>query len=81
MRAGWNSTIFWSSWLHERATFRTHRTLRGLLRAHLAVAHADDLDVVLQHIVDAARELVDAQYAAWDDRRRSTRAVRAYRHA
>ena len=38
--------------------------LRGLLRAYLAVAHADDLDMVLRHIVEAARELVDAGYAA-----------------
>jgi GAF domain-containing protein len=38
--------------------------LRGLLRAYLAVARADDLDVVLRHIVEAARELVNARYAA-----------------
>jgi len=38
--------------------------LRGLLRAYLAVAHADDLDTALKHIVGAARELVDARYAA-----------------
>jgi GAF domain-containing protein len=38
--------------------------LRGLLRAYLAVAHADDLDTVLRHVVEAARELVDAGYAA-----------------
>ncbi len=38
--------------------------LRGLLRAYLAVAHADDLDTVLRHVVEAARELVNAGYAA-----------------
>jgi GAF domain-containing protein len=38
--------------------------LRGLLRAFLAVARADSLDTVLQHVVQAARELVDARYAA-----------------
>ncbi|WP_164842770.1 GAF domain-containing protein [Actinoplanes solisilvae] len=38
--------------------------LRGLLRAFLAVARADDLDKVLWHVVEAARELVDARYAA-----------------
>ena len=38
--------------------------LRGLLRAYLAVARADDLDGVLRQIVEAARELVDARYAA-----------------
>ncbi|WIM94096.1 GAF domain-containing protein [Actinoplanes oblitus] len=38
--------------------------LRGLLRAFLAVARADSLDTVLQHVVEAARELVDARYAA-----------------
>jgi GAF domain-containing protein len=38
--------------------------LRGLLHAFLAVARADSLDVVLRHVVDAARELVDARYAA-----------------
>ena len=42
----------------------TQGRLRGLLRAYLAVAHAADLDAVLRHIVDAARELVDARYAA-----------------
>jgi GAF domain-containing protein len=34
------------------------------LRAYLAVARADDLDVVLRHIVEAARQLVNARYAA-----------------
>ncbi|BCJ49306.1 histidine kinase [Actinoplanes sp. NBRC 14428] len=38
--------------------------LRGLLRAYLAVARADDLDTVLRHIVEAARMLVQARYAA-----------------
>jgi GAF domain-containing protein len=38
--------------------------LRGLLRAYLAVARTDDLDVVLWHILEAARELVNARYAA-----------------
>jgi two-component system sensor histidine kinase DevS len=38
--------------------------LRGLLRAYLAVARAEDLDDVLGHIVEAARVLVDARYAA-----------------
>jgi len=38
--------------------------LRGLLRAFLAVARADSLDAVLRHVVEAARELVDAGYAA-----------------
>src|ERR1051326_5102801 len=42
----------------------TQGRLRGLLRAYLAVARADDLDVVLRHIVEAARELVNAGYAA-----------------
>lgn len=38
--------------------------LRGLLRAFLAVAHADNLDTVLRHVIEAARELVHARYAA-----------------
>jgi GAF domain-containing protein len=38
--------------------------LRGLLHAYLAVARADSLDTVLRHVVEAARELVDARYAA-----------------
>src|SRR5439155_17339456 len=38
--------------------------LRGLLHAYLAVARADNLDTVLRHVVEAARELVDAGYAA-----------------
>src|SRR5581483_6528103 len=40
------------------------RLLGGLLRAYLAVARADDLDVVLRHVVEAAGELVHARYAA-----------------
>ncbi len=47
-----------------RSVQQTQGRLRGLLRAYLSVAQADDLEVVLQHIVDAARELVDARYAA-----------------
>jgi GAF domain-containing protein len=42
----------------------TQSRLRGLLRACLAVARADDLNVVLRHIVEAARRLVNARYAA-----------------
>jgi len=42
----------------------TQGRLRGLLRAYLAVARADNLDDVLRHIVEAARTLVDARYAA-----------------
>ena len=42
----------------------TQGRLRGLLHAYLAVARADDLDTVLRHIVEAARELVNAGYAA-----------------
>lgn len=42
----------------------TQGRLRGLLRAHQVIARADDLDVVLRHIVEAARELVNARYAA-----------------
>ena len=42
----------------------TQGRLRGLLRAYLAVARADDIDTVLRHIVEAARDLVDAGYAA-----------------
>jgi two-component system, NarL family, sensor histidine kinase DevS len=42
----------------------TQGRLRALLRAYLAVARTDDLDVVLRHVVEAARELVNARYAA-----------------
>jgi GAF domain-containing protein len=38
--------------------------LGGLLHAFLAVARADSLEAVLRHVVEAARELVDARYAA-----------------
>jgi len=38
--------------------------LRGLLRANLEVARAVDLDEVLRHILEAARTLVDARFAA-----------------
>jgi GAF domain-containing protein len=56
--------------LLENLLLRVHEVqsaqgrLRGLLRAFLAVARADSLDTVLQHVVEAARELVDARYAA-----------------
>ena len=50
--------------LRARDVQVTQGRLRGLLRAFLAVARADDLDVLLQHVVEAARELVDAGYAA-----------------
>jgi GAF domain-containing protein len=43
---------------------QTQGQLRGLLRAYLAVARADDVDEVLRHVVEAARDLVDAEYAA-----------------
>ncbi|WP_199509737.1 GAF domain-containing protein [Nucisporomicrobium flavum] len=42
----------------------TQGRLRGLLRAYLAIARADDLDDVLRHVVDAAKVLVRARYAA-----------------
>jgi two-component system, NarL family, sensor histidine kinase DevS len=42
----------------------TQSRLRGLLRANLEVALAVDLDEVLRHILDAARSLVDASFAA-----------------
>src|SRR5690349_13955053 len=42
----------------------TQGRLRGLLRAYLTVARAVDLEEVLRHIVDAARQLVNARYAA-----------------
>jgi len=38
--------------------------LRGLLQAYLTIARAEELDTVLRHILEAARELVDARYAA-----------------
>lgn len=42
----------------------TQGRLRGLLRANLSIATTADLDTVLRHIVSAARQLVDARYAA-----------------
>lgn len=52
--------------LGERAqdVLRTQGRLRALLRANAAVADDLSLPVVLRRIVDAARELVDARYAA-----------------
>lgn len=41
-----------------------HQILRALNQATLAIAELDDLHKVLQRIVDAARELVGAEYAA-----------------
>lgn len=43
---------------------QTQSRLRALLDAQLAIARTDDLNVVLQHIVDAAGKLVSAGYAA-----------------
>jgi len=43
---------------------QTQSRLRALLDAQLAIARTDDLNVVLQHIVEAARQLVNAKYAA-----------------
>src|SRR5689334_22408554 len=42
----------------------TQGRLRGLLRANLEVAHGVDIELVLKHIVAAAKELVNARYAA-----------------
>ena len=42
----------------------TQGRLRALLRAHATVAGELSLPAVLQHIVEAARELVEARYAA-----------------
>jgi len=42
----------------------TQGRLRGLLHAYLEVARAEDLDTVLRQVVEAARELVNAGYAA-----------------
>ena len=42
----------------------TQGRLRGLLHANLSIATAADLDTVLRQIVSAARQLVDARYAA-----------------
>lgn len=49
---------------HVRDVQKTQGRLRGLLRANLAVAHGVDLETVLSHIVTAAKDLVDARYAA-----------------
>jgi GAF domain-containing protein len=50
--------------LRAREVQDTQGRLRGLLRAFLEVGRADTLDAVLRHVVDAARHLVDARYAA-----------------
>jgi len=42
----------------------TQSRLRGLMRANLEVVRAVNTDQVLRHIVDAARGLVNARYAA-----------------
>ncbi len=42
----------------------TQGRLRGLLRANLEVARAVDLEEVLQHLLRAAKDLVNAEYAA-----------------
>jgi two-component system, NarL family, sensor histidine kinase DevS len=42
----------------------TQGRLRGLLRANLEIARGVDLEEVLRHILRAARNLVDARYAA-----------------
>jgi two-component system, NarL family, sensor histidine kinase DevS len=42
----------------------TQGRLRGLLRANLTVASAVDLEEVLSHILESARALVNAEYAA-----------------
>lgn len=42
----------------------TQGRLRGLLQAYLKIASAGDLEEVLGHVVSAARELVNAKYAA-----------------
>jgi len=42
----------------------TQGRLRGLLHAFLEVGRADTLDAVLRQVVHAARQLVDADYAA-----------------
>lgn len=43
---------------------QTQGRLNCLLHAYREVTRAVDLESVLQHIVQAARELVDARYAA-----------------
>jgi GAF domain-containing protein len=47
-----------------REVQETRGRLRGLLRANREVASAVDTDDVLRHIMHAARELVNARYAA-----------------
>jgi GAF domain-containing protein len=47
-----------------RGVQQTQGRLRGLLRANLAIAQGVDLEAVLRHIVSAAKDLVDARYAA-----------------
>src|SRR5690348_8252697 len=42
----------------------TQGRLRSLLRANLEIARGVDLDEVLGHILTAAKDLVDARYAA-----------------
>ncbi|MCA9979495.1 MAG: GAF domain-containing sensor histidine kinase [Anaerolineales bacterium] len=42
----------------------THQALRALHKAALAISQELELNKVLQHIVDVARDLVGAQYAA-----------------
>ena len=49
---------------HAQEVFGTQKRLRALLRASRSVASDLSLPVVLRHIVEAARELVDARYAA-----------------
>jgi two-component system, NarL family, sensor histidine kinase DevS len=50
--------------LRARDVQVTQGRLRGLLQANLAVARAVDLEIVLRHMLDAARTLVQARYAA-----------------
>lgn len=47
-----------------REVLKTQERLRGLLRATREVASGVDIEQVLRHIVGAARQLVDARYAA-----------------
>lgn len=50
--------------LRAREVQNVHSRLRALLSAQLLIAQGVDLDDVLAHIVQAAKELVDARYAA-----------------
>jgi GAF domain-containing protein len=50
--------------LRARDVQATQGRLRALLRANQAVASAVDLEEVLRHILEAARQLVEAEYAA-----------------